>query len=397
MKPMKASLVIPTYNSRALLEGCLLSINHQVLTAGHSFEVVLVDDGSADGTGEMVAKLDLAYDLRYLFKPRTAQSCRSAARNLGIERASGEVIVMADGDQVLAPGFIDEHLRCHDQHRDLVVIGFRTYLGEGLVDAQALAQGFSLKALPGIADIDERQKVLAVLSENLNNLATCWHFLYGCNASVRREHLIAVGGFDEAIKRWSFEDVELGFRLKARGLTFVYNRYSVVYHQFHPESRERQYADWLANFAYFESKHPNLDVRLQWILDRYFNVSRQELDWVESYLRFEYAVRALHGRLPERAPFHRLNVGDGDLEQTLRQIRARSAAGNLLVVDRSADRHLPLVVQTIQGPNELLYFKQPDQADLARIAQRYHPRAGRRPESSPHEESWTENQEVTAP
>ncbi|GIJ78824.1 Glycosyltransferase, GT2 family [Micromonospora phaseoli] len=367
---MKASLVIPTYNSRHLLEACLISLNHQRVAPGDSFEVLLVDDGSTDGTGELVQKLEVDYDLRYLFKPRTPESCRSAARNLGISNAEGEVVVMIDGDQVLTPNFVGEHLRAHRDRSDLVVIGFRTYLEPGVVDLAALRRGFSLAALPPIAEDDERETIMERLSQNLHNLATRWHFLYGCNASVRREHLLAVGGFDEAFKRWSFEDVELGYRLHQRGLVFVHHPYAVLYHQHHGHSAVRQHADWRENFALFTAKHRQPEVACQWILDRFFDPDENDLTWTELYLRLEYAVRGLQGRLPTTGAVEVLQITD-DPAGALRAITERAQEGHLLVVDRTDDRDLPLLVQAVATPHELFYFKEPDPTAAAALIDQY--------------------------
>ncbi|MFE4698494.1 glycosyltransferase family 2 protein [Streptomyces sp. NPDC056738] len=357
---MKASLVIPTYNSRDLVVPCLMSLNHQRLEGNDAFEVVLVDDGSTDGTGERVDSLPLTYPIRRIHLPRTENSCRSAARNAGIRAADGELIVFADGDQIIDPEFIQEHIRCHRDRGDVVAIGFRDYLEPGTVDLGLLEKGFTPTALPPVADRDERAQVTDALSQNMGNLATGWHFLYGCNVSVRKEHLLAVGGFDENIKRWSFEDVELGYRLHRHGLTLVHNLYSRVYHQFHPESGQERYDDWRENFAYFTTKHPELEVRNQWVLDAYFDPDRvSRPSWFEAYLRFEFACRAIAGRLPLGRSYEVLVVDAAGLDTAEAEIARAGTAGDLIVVDTTDDRGLPTAVQTMRTGHELLYFKQP--------------------------------------
>lgn len=371
---MKASLVIPTYNSKDLLVPCLVSLNHQRLGTGDEFEVVLVDDGSTDGTAAVVDTLPLEYPIRTLHLPRTDRSCRSAARNAGIAAASAEVIVFADGDQLIDPGFIAEHLRAHRYRMDLVVIGFRDYLRPGAVDIDRLTTSFTTDAFPAVEAPDERTRVIGPLSGNLGNLETAWHFLYGCNVSVRKEHLLAVDAFDENIRRWSFEDVELGFRLHQHGLSFVYTPFARVYHQAHPESARERYADWLENFAYFTSKHPDLVVRLQGVLDDYFDPAKQGPDWHEAYLRFEFACRAAAGRLPLGQSFDVLVVDKpSDAEE---RIEKAGVAGHLVVLDSSDDPDLPLFVQTLRTGNELLYFRNPDRETRQYVANTFGTRAG---------------------
>ncbi|MCX5422574.1 glycosyltransferase family 2 protein [Streptomyces sp. NBC_00078] len=369
---MKASLVVPTYNSRELLAPCLISLNHQRLDPSDEFEVVLVDDGSTDGTADMVNALPLKYPVRFLHLPRTEESCRSAARNAGIRVAEGELIVFADGDQIIDPLFLREHIRCHRDRPGLVAVGFRDYLAPGPVDLERLQSSFDPESFPPFALPDERAEVTDLLSENLANLATCWHFLYGCNVSVRKEDLLAVGAFDVNIKKWSFEDVELGYRLHRYGLTFVHTPFARVHHQHHAESQRERHADWQENFAYFTAKHPDLDVRLQWILDGYFDPARGDgPSWFDAYLRLEFACRALAGRLPLGEPYEVLVVDDGDLPGAERRIAEAGAAADLIVVDLTADRDLPLAVQTLHTGRELLYFKQPGRHVLERAAKTY--------------------------
>lgn len=339
---MKASLVIPTHNSKDLLAPCLLSLNHQRLETSDEFEVVLVDDGSTDGTGDAVDALALTYPIRRLYLPRTENSCRSAARNAGIRAAAGELVVFADGDQIIDPHFVQEHIRCHRTRPDIVAIGFRDYLAPGPVDLPALGRSFTSEAFPPVAAVDERAEVTDLLSQNLGNLATGWHFLYGCNFSVRREHLLAVGGFDEDIKKWSFEDVELGYRLHRHGLSLVHNPFSRVYHQAHPESDAERYAHWRENFAYFTAKHPGLDVRLQWILDSYFDPGRKDRSsWFDAYLRFEFACRAVAGRLPLERSYGVLVVDENNLDDAVLEIGRSGAVQDLVVVDTTTTATCP--------------------------------------------------------
>ena len=368
---MKASLVIPTYNSREVLEHCLTSVTRQRLDPGDELEVVVADDGSDDGTAGLLRDLALPFPTRSLFLPRTESSCRSAARNRAIEAATGDVVVMTDGDQVLAPDFVAEHLRCHRHRPDLVVIGHRYYLADGPVDRDALSAGEVRAALPPVAEHDERDLILGELSENLAAVATRWHFLYGCNASVRRQHLLEAGGFDERIRRWSFEDVELGYRLWRRGLSFVHDRYAEVYHFVQHRSNADQYAAWRENFAYFTTKHPRLEVTLQGILDRHFDPVRGDLPWEECYLRFEYAVRALDGRRPTPESYELLRIGDENLDRARADLPALAAAQPLLIIDDTDDRDLPLLVQTLPTTRPPLYFKRPGAARLAEILCRH--------------------------
>ncbi|MGW2280432.1 glycosyltransferase family 2 protein [Streptomyces sp. NPDC001770] len=369
---------MPSYNSRNALRVCLNSLDRQVLPPGHSFDVIVVDDGSTDGTGAMVEELDPSFQLHYHYLPRTDRSGRSAARNHGIQRATGEIIAFIDADQIVAPTCVAEHLRYHELRDDLVVLGPRGDLG-GLPDRAGEPDAeLDFEALP-VVEEDSRQILLDELSDNLNNLATCWHYFFSCNASVRREHVLAVGGFDENFKGWGLEDSELGYRLRQRGLAFAYNRDAVLHHQRGRAIEQEMYDDWRRNLAYFAARHESSEVSAQWVLDRSFNPElkdagiprAEELGWLECALRFEYAVRALHGRLP-RVPDYRLVEVDRSNVDTVRaSLEEWASDTDLLVIDHTGDSELVATAQCVRTSREFLYFRQPSARARERILARH--------------------------
>jgi glycosyltransferase involved in cell wall biosynthesis len=369
---MKVSVVIPAYNARQALRILLLTLGHCELDPEHSLEVVVVDDGSDDGTGDMVAALPARFDLTYVFVPRTATSGRAAARNVGIARATGDLVVMVDADQVVIPRFLAEHVRYHEIRTDLVVLGARSDLGAGSFDEELLAREFSFAAIPPISYEDPRQLVFARFSENVNQMATCWHYTFSCNVSVRREHLLAIGGFDEAFIGWGLEDTDLGYRLRQRGLAFAYNPAAAAYHQKLQNISAKQYAEWLRNLAYLVGKHGAPELAIQSILGAAVDPATQDEElWLESVTRFEYAARALAGRLPTNLTLELVEVDEGNLAETLKCLPDRAATADLLVIDNTDGAELAGVVQCTDTPRELLYFRRPTVEDRARLLARY--------------------------
>ncbi|MFJ6199266.1 glycosyltransferase family 2 protein [Micromonospora sp. NPDC092111] len=369
---MKVSVVIPSYNSGPQLRACLATLNRQHPVAGHPVEVVVVDDGSHDGTGALVQDLggrpDLNFDLQYHYLPRTAESGRAAARNHGIRAATGEIVVLVDADVLLPPGALAAHLDYHRRRPDLVVTGPRGFFTEveigpdGPVDADAWAE------LVPAAGADLRDQVLAALSDNLNNLATAWHLTFSCNVSVRREHLLTVGGFDDSFTGWGLEDSELGYRLHRLGLAFAYNRDAVVYHQHAQILTDGMYRDWVANLVRFTAKYPtDPAVTAQWVLDRVFDRVNADLTWLECYRRFEAAVRALNGRLPERTTYEVIEVNPGNLAEVRASLPERAKSADLLVFDETGDSELAATIQCLNLSRELAYFRRPSAEDRAQI------------------------------
>ncbi|KAB8158826.1 glycosyltransferase [Streptomyces sp. 3MP-14] len=361
---MRVSVIVPAYNARDDLWLLLATLGQNVLDPGDSFEVVVADDGSGDGTERMVRSLaaSVPYPLTCRHLPRTARSSRAAARNAAIEAAGGELVLMVDADQVVGPRFVAEHIAYHRHHPRLVVLGPRPDLGEGEIDRERVAREFSLDAMPAVAWGDPRQWLLKdFFSENLNNLQTCWHLMFTCDVSVRREHLTAVGGFDEAYLDWGLEDTDLGYRLRAHGLRFALNPAAVAYHQRGRRVSAEMYAQWSRNLAYMIRKFDGApEVAAQAVVGRALNPADRGLRWVDAMERFEYAARALAGRLPGRPAPRPLTFGENDVaagpEKAVAQIAEAVAEADTVVVDETRAGALAGPVQCLATPHELDYF-----------------------------------------
>src|SRR5262245_25867711 len=88
------SIVVPTYNRRAGIERFLRALEEQTFPATR-FEVVVVDDGSTDGTDAALAAMQTPYRLRVLHQENAGPA---AARNAGLREAQGRLIVFLDDD-----------------------------------------------------------------------------------------------------------------------------------------------------------------------------------------------------------------------------------------------------------------------------------------------------------
>lgn len=212
------SVVIPTYNRRERLIRVLTALAHQAASPDQ-FEVVVVDDGSTDGTSEWLAAQRPAHGLRLL---RLSNGGPARARNAGIEQAAGELILFIDDDLEPEPALIPEHLKSHRAEPDVVVIG-------------------PLASLPHYEEpwvAWEQEKVEAQYAAMLRGdwQPTFRQFWTG-NASVAKRHLLAAGLFDPSFLR--AEDIELGIRLHNLGLGFRFNPRARGFHH-----AERSLAAW---------------------------------------------------------------------------------------------------------------------------------------------------------
>lgn len=221
------SVVIPTYNRRDSVRMTLDGLAQQTYPAA-SFEVIVVSDGSTDGTDALLAEYARAspYVLRPVAQPNGGPA---RARNRGIAEARGEVIVFLDDDVEPSPELLAIHATHHVGDDGQVVIA---------------------PMLPDPALRWHEPSWIAWEHAMLEKQYMAWrtgewqgcgpHHFYSGNASLRRAYLEAVGGFDEHFPRQ--EDVELAVRLERQcSVQFVYDPAARGTHR-----PQRRFASWLA-------------------------------------------------------------------------------------------------------------------------------------------------------
>lgn len=193
------TVVVPTYNRLESLRLTLEGLARQDIGL-ENFEVVVVSDGSTDGTDSWLAGAvaDVGFRLRPI---RQGNSGPATARNRGIEEARGDVVVFVDDDVEPRPGFLATHWRHHRENPAVAVIG-----------PQSPDPARRPHESPWVVwEHEQLVRQYRSFADGTWKAAGPNHFYTG-NASVRREHLRAVGGFDASFGRQ--EDVELAIRLR---------------------------------------------------------------------------------------------------------------------------------------------------------------------------------------
>ncbi len=108
---MRLSVIVPVYQSAACLERCVRSITTPPCP---EMELILIDDGSTDGSGELCDRLAAADSrIKVIHRPNGGLS---AARNSGIGASTGEYITFVDSDDELAPGTLSDNMACLDAY-----------------------------------------------------------------------------------------------------------------------------------------------------------------------------------------------------------------------------------------------------------------------------------------
>lgn len=131
MGHVDASVVIISRDGSDRVLTLLRSLEDQVVE-GATFEVVVVDDGSAVPIEPDIVDAGLSTSLRLQVVRCDGDGNRSAARNAGAHVASGEVLIFGDGDQEAPSHWISEHLRWHRRADGLLLVGHRReYGGQG--------------------------------------------------------------------------------------------------------------------------------------------------------------------------------------------------------------------------------------------------------------------------
>ncbi|MCY2961317.1 MAG: glycosyltransferase [Planctomycetota bacterium] len=196
--PLRASVVIPCYNRFDLLEPVLAGFVREKQASG--CQIVLVDDGSEPPLLDFVRSLGLESSVDLV---RRTNGGRGAALNDGLSRATGDVVIFCDSDIAPAPGFVEDHVAFHREHRSELA----THLGalEWGVDAGLFGALLGARANPrlrgGTRDVD-------------------WTQWFTDNWSFKRSLLASRGiAFDLAYRAWGFEELDLARELKALGAT----------------------------------------------------------------------------------------------------------------------------------------------------------------------------------
>lgn len=196
------SVIISTYNRVDQLRACLESLVRQTYPTD-KFEVIVVIDGSNDGTRELAAGYNPPYKFRFLEQPNSGQS---VALNRGATLAVGKILIFIDDDLIADSSLVAEHTTLQKNHDNTVGIGQLT------LDVSKGADWFT-------------QSYSHAWNDHYNKLnngvrLVGWDDCYGGNTSVHYATYLKVGGNDESL--WRAKDMDLAYRLHQHGCRFLY-------------------------------------------------------------------------------------------------------------------------------------------------------------------------------
>jgi glycosyltransferase involved in cell wall biosynthesis len=214
----------------------------------HIKEIIIVDDGSTDDTRFVINDFCEKFPIQILYFYQENKG-PAEARNKGICAASGDILLITGDDIVPDSQMVAEHYLTHKKYdfnsnisclgktiwpTDKKITPFMEYIQE-----MGLQFGYSL--------ITDENNVL-------------FNFFYTSNISVQRNFLLKGKLFDTEFPYAVWEDIELGYRLKMRGLQIVYNKNAIGYHHhniyFDSFRKRQELCGYSAHIFY--NKHPEL-------------------------------------------------------------------------------------------------------------------------------------------
>ena len=240
----RLSVVIPTYDRLEILPRVLRALGTQEEPAG-GFEVVVVNDGSSDGTADFLRAHRAPYPFRAFSQENTGPA---GARNRGVAESAGEIVVFLGDDTVPEEGFLRRHEEAHRarEGRRIAVLGYTTWPRERRVT-------------PFLHHINEYGLQFGYeLIRDPENVP--FNFFYTSNISLPRGAFARCGVFDTTFPDAAWEDIELSYRLSREGYVIVYEPRAIVRHHHDitfASFRRRQERSGRAA-AIFYGKHPEL-------------------------------------------------------------------------------------------------------------------------------------------
>jgi GT2 family glycosyltransferase len=216
--PSRVSVIITTYKRWDILEVTLKAL---ICQDWKDFEVIVVDDGSNDGTFEQVQKWQAEHanelELKVFTQENTGQGI---ARNNGLVHAQGELVLFIGDDIIADPDFIRQHV---SQHRaagmPCAVVGYTEWDHAGM------------RVTPLLAYANEagHQFGYRYMKDGEDVPYTCF---YTSNVSAPR-HILGAEPFDPTFRTYGWEDIDVGYRLAKQGVRLIFNRKARARHR-HP-------------------------------------------------------------------------------------------------------------------------------------------------------------------
>lgn len=281
---MFISIIVPTYNRERILNSFFNALEKQKYSSG-GFEVIIIDDGSKDSTKKIISerigkkKLNIEYLHQYHRGP-------AAARNLGVHKARGNILLFL-GDDILADkNLIVEHAEWHGKFKkeNIAVLGYVAWSNRVKINSL-------MKWL-------EESGTQFAFNDLKNKKTSDFRYFYTANISVKKSFITKNGFFDEDFPFAAYEDLELGYRLEEKGLKILFNNKAIGFHNHFLDLKEfdRRLVTVGRAAKILFSKHPELKGCIAKDKLTFTEMTREYIDPLLYYLTKPFHLNKIRNR-----------------------------------------------------------------------------------------------------
>jgi len=233
---MKVSLIITTFNRFDALELVLNSIEFQTILP---HEIIIADDGSNINTVKKLDNFIKSSELNIIHSWQENLGFRLArSRNKAINISSGEYIIVVDGDMILDPNFISDHISHARRHQ--YIQGSRVLLTESktsqVINNKDIFINFYSRGILNRKNAIRSKLLSKIFSKKSNSMTG----IRGCNMGFFKTDCEKINGFNNKFEGWGREDSEFVVRFLNAGFIKKHLKFSAVqYHLWHGHESEK--------------------------------------------------------------------------------------------------------------------------------------------------------------
>jgi len=214
-----ASVVIPSWNGKHLLAACLPALQKALKYSGNKHEVIVVDNGSSDGTADYIVE---NFPWVTILKSPTNLGFGRAA-NEGVKAAARDIVVLLNNDMIVEEDFLNPLLKEFEGKPDLFAVTSQIFFWDKGKRREETGKTAARMRHGNIYPFHElhfdQAQVVPVT------------YAGGGSSAYDRKKLLELGGFDDLYSPFYVEDLDLSFMAWKRGWRILFNPSSVVYHK----------------------------------------------------------------------------------------------------------------------------------------------------------------------
>ena len=226
----KISVIVPTYNRKSLLKETLDSLSLQSVSK-EEFEVIIIDDGSNDGTNELIDEYSHILDLKYIYQENNGFRV-GLARNKGAKISQGSLLIFLDSGIILETKALEKYIERYSSNFEKIaisgnILGFDDFNENekklNSLHLTGLSSDESVKKLLDHNLLDRRYPIFKKYGFDMENWNAPWILFWSGHISMRKVDFNELGGFDISFDGWGYEDIDLGIRFFLSGGKIVFD------------------------------------------------------------------------------------------------------------------------------------------------------------------------------